>query len=194
MTESAFPAELEAAVRFHGHLCPGLAIGYRASRVGLDRLGASRAEDEELIAIVENDSCSADGVQWLTGCTFGKGNFFFRDHGKQVFTFALRPSGRAVRVALKPRDRRPAPADDTRAAAVEQMVTAAVDALFEVNELTIDLPPRATIRESVVCDRCGEPVMTSRTRPVGGQTLCLPCADAEDGPPEQHTKNPGRPP
>jgi len=102
--DMAQESDLHEAVRFHGHLCPGLAIGYRAAKIAMERLAAKRAEDEEVIAIVENDSCSADGVQWITGCTFGKGNFFFRDHGKQVFTFALRPTGRAVRIALKRHD------------------------------------------------------------------------------------------
>ncbi|NIT04240.1 formylmethanofuran dehydrogenase, partial [Candidatus Saccharibacteria bacterium] len=42
-------------VEFHGHLCPGLAIGFRVARAALDELG-QRAEDEELVAVVENDS------------------------------------------------------------------------------------------------------------------------------------------
>jgi len=95
-TDAALPEDLKRVVAFHGHLCPGVLIGYRATKAGLAALGAERAEDEELIAIVENDSCAADAVQALAGCTFGKGNFFFRDYGKQVFTFALRPSGRAL--------------------------------------------------------------------------------------------------
>src|SRR5512135_2351862 len=88
-------------VEFHGHSCPGLALGYRVSLRAL-REFKRRAEDEELVAIVENDSCAVDAVQVLTGCTFGKGNLFFRDHGKHVYTFGLRPSGRAVRVSRRP--------------------------------------------------------------------------------------------
>ena len=73
MGENVIPKDLAMAVEFHGHLCPGLTIGYLAAKVGLERLGIGRAEDEELIAIVENDSCAVDAVQVLTGCTFGKG-------------------------------------------------------------------------------------------------------------------------
>ena len=76
---------------FHGHTCPGLALGYRVALFALDKLG-NRAVDEELVAIVENNSCAVDAVQVITGCTFGKGNLIFRDYGKQVYTFLRRPT------------------------------------------------------------------------------------------------------
>ncbi|MFP4655658.1 MAG: FmdE family protein [Methanohalobium sp.] len=68
----------EKAVEFHGHQCPGLAIGYRAAQIALDKF-KNRSEDEELVAIVENNSCAVDAIQSQTRCTFGKGNFVFRD-------------------------------------------------------------------------------------------------------------------
>ncbi len=39
-------------------------------------LQVERDGDEELFAIVETDACGADAIQVITGCTFGKGNFF----------------------------------------------------------------------------------------------------------------------
>ncbi len=176
MIENELPEDLNESICFHGHFCPGLAIGYRAAKIGLDRLGAERAVDEELIAIVENDTCAADAVQWLTGCTFGKGNFFFRDHGKQVFTFALRPSGRAVRVALRPADDRPEPKDDSRDAAAELLLSGDAELLFKIEDRTIDLPDTATIRDSITCDECGEPAMCTRIVETDGRRLCRPCA------------------
>jgi formylmethanofuran dehydrogenase subunit E len=61
-------------ITFHGHSCPGLAIGYRMTKAGLAFLTGSRSADEELVAIVENDACGVDALQMLSGCTFGKGN------------------------------------------------------------------------------------------------------------------------
>jgi len=141
MVRERYPRDLEQAVKFHGHYCGGILIGYRAAKAGLDVLGARRAEDEELIAIVENDSCAVDAIQVLTGCTFGKGNLFFRDYGKHVYTFALRPSGRAVRVSRKP-GRRPPP---------DELLAARAEDLFWIEQTTIKLPSPARIRESVVC-------------------------------------------
>ena len=36
----------------------------------------------------------------MTGCTFGKGNFIFKDYGKQVYTFIRRSDGEAIRISI----------------------------------------------------------------------------------------------
>ncbi|NOQ43347.1 MAG: formylmethanofuran dehydrogenase, partial [Dehalococcoidia bacterium] len=41
----------EDLIAFHGHSCPGLAIGYRMSKAALAFLSGSRAKDEEIVAI-----------------------------------------------------------------------------------------------------------------------------------------------
>src|SRR5680860_1042679 len=94
------PADLQRAVDFHGHVCPGLVIGYRAAKAAAHALQVETSGDEELILIAENDSCSVDAFQVLLSTTFGKGNLYFRDHGKQVFTVGDRHSERAVRVPI----------------------------------------------------------------------------------------------
>jgi formylmethanofuran dehydrogenase subunit E len=96
---SGFDDDLREAIQFHGHLCPGLALGYRVAKAALRELGAERPGDEELVAVVENDSCAVDAIQFITGCTFGKGNFLFRDYGKHVYTFHNRRSGKGVRIS-----------------------------------------------------------------------------------------------
>jgi len=78
----------QKCIEFHGHTCPGLAIGFQAARVLMERLGVLRAPDEELVAIVETDACGADAIQVMTGCTFGKGNFVFKDYGKHAFSLS----------------------------------------------------------------------------------------------------------
>jgi len=75
---------------FHEHVCPGTVIGYRAAKIATLELSSHKSVDEELVAIVENDSCSVDAVQVVTSCTFGKGNLVFRDYGKHVYTFITR--------------------------------------------------------------------------------------------------------
>jgi len=169
--------DLVEAIRFHGHMCPGLAIGYRAAKIALEKLGTTRAEDEELIAIVENDSCSTDAVQWLTGCTFGKGNFIFRDYGKQVFTFAIRPTGWAVRIALKMNHmRQEESAEPDRETKMRHILSAPIEDVFDIKETTIVLPMPAQIHDSVACENCGEGVMATRTVKLAGRTLCIPCS------------------
>ena len=57
--------------------------------------------DENIVAIVENDSCAVDAIQVVTGCTFGKGNLVVNNIGKQVYSLAHRPAGEGVRVAVR---------------------------------------------------------------------------------------------
>lgn len=64
---------------FHGHVCPGLSIGFRVAKAAMERFGENRSEDEEIVAIVETNACCVDAVQVLTGCTFGKGNFISKE-------------------------------------------------------------------------------------------------------------------
>ena len=180
MVTNNIPEDLAEAIKFHGHLCPGLVIGYLAAKVGMDRLRANRSGDEELIAIVENDSCAVDAVQVLTGCTTGKGNLFLRDYGKMVFTFAMRPSGKAVRVSLTRREKPGEPEQD-REQRIEYLLNERPGELLSVREERIDLPDTANIHENLVCERCGEMMMEARSQRVGGSVVCMPCAEAETG-------------
>jgi formylmethanofuran dehydrogenase subunit E len=182
------PPDLQEVVDFHGHLCPGVAIGYRAARAAMDSMGLSRAYDEELVCVVENDSCSVDAVQYMTGCTFGKGNFIFNDYGKQVFTFASRQRpGRAVRISLRP-DAIPPPGEDVdpvkrREEALGRLLTAPVEELYYVDEIDFELPEKASIHMSVFCENCGEPTMQTRLAEKDGRKLCIPCSEGWNPPP-----------
>ncbi len=91
----------EKAVAFHGHECIGLAWGgFRVAEAALEYLEAERDIDEQILGVVENDSCAVDAIQLMTGCTLGKGNLIFHDYGKQVYTFVLRKSGKAIRITI----------------------------------------------------------------------------------------------
>ncbi len=185
---------------FHGHLCPGLALGYRAAKAGLAWLKENRAEDEELVAIVETDACGCDAIQVLTGCTFGKGNFIFKDHGKQVFTFLARNSGRAVRVSLRPDALKPTPrhtelirklgAGEATKEEKEafrklhdrrsyEVLERPIEELFKVEPIRMEPPPRARIHASHPCARCGEMTMETRLVEVGGERVCRGCLEEE---------------
>jgi hypothetical protein len=54
-------------------MCPGLAFGIRAAEAALAEIGP-QSEDEELVGIAETDMCAVDAIQFMTGCTFGKGS------------------------------------------------------------------------------------------------------------------------
>lgn len=169
----------DEVVSFHGHSCPGSAIGYRMTLAAMRALGVTRANDEELVAIVENDACGIDALQYLSGCTFGKGNLIFRDYGKPVYTLFSRRSGQGVRVvfldAALPQELR-----GDRQRRLDYILTAPEDAILAINNVVVDEPKQAKIYHTVSCDLCHEPVMETRQKSVGERMLCIPCA-AETG-------------
>lgn len=192
------PAELKEAASFHGHLCPGLTIGYRVANLARKRLGLTRSEDEELVAIVENDSCAVDAIQYLTGATFGKGNLIFKDHGLHAYTFIERNSGKQVRIELKAdifldqsKERRDIQKkmnenlpisneertilQDLRKEMLERMLTAPEEELFSIRDVDIEVPKKARIYSSVKCSNCGLMVMETRARVKNEKFYCIPC-------------------
>jgi len=186
----------EDTVKFHGHACPGLAIGYRVANLALKEFGL-RAQDEELVAIVENNSCAVDAIQLMCGCTFGKGNFIFKDFGKQVYTFIRRPQSKAVRIAVKweapPEDPETeamwtrytegdrsaeviAVVQDRKARKMNAILEADDATLFKVERVQVKMPEPARIYKSITCAKCGEKVMEPRTRMAEGELVCIPCS------------------
>jgi formylmethanofuran dehydrogenase subunit E len=163
-------------IAFHGHSCPGLAIGYRMSKAGLDFLSGSRSADEEIIAIVENDACGVDALQCLSGCTFGKGNLIFRDYGKHVYTLYDRKSRRAVRVVFNTRNVPDNVAKD-REQLINWLLSAPEEEVVSLKEVQIDEPEPARVMNSVECAFCGESVMKTRMREINGKPACIPCAE-----------------
>ena len=191
------------AVQFHGHTCPGLALGYRAALIALEELRSDPSHDEELVAIVENDACGIDALQVVTGCTAGKGNLIFLDYGKHVYTLFNRKNGKAVRVATKPSfstasldpafgDIRSkvmsgnATAEEMeqfekhRDAVCQAILTVPYHDMFSVRRVDMQVPATATIYKSVPCDCCGEMVSEHRAITVGGKTLCIPCSERKE--------------
>ena len=190
----------EDVIEFHGHSCPGLAIGYKVSIFALKELG-ERASDEELVAIVENNSCAVDAVQVVTGCTFGKGNLIFRDYGKQVYTFIKRPSGDGIRISVDWKS--PEETDeekrmwdrymkgdhseevlktvhDRKAKKINLILTAKDEDLLKVTKGKMDLPEEAKIYPSLTCAICSEKAMEPRARVKNGKIVCIPCFEGEN--------------
>ncbi len=175
------PPDLQEAVAFHGHLCPGLVIGWRAARAAARFLGIESSADEELVALVENDSCSVDAFQVLLSTTFGKGNLRWLDHGKQVFTVIDRGRGRAVRVAFKGDHLKTVGSDGSvdRRAFMQALLRAPEQEILKLEEVEPLAPEKARIEPTLTCALCGEGVQESRSLKHRDRVLCRPCARRE---------------
>lgn len=195
---SISPELVKKTTEFHGHWCPGLAMGIRAAEWALQEIG--KASDEEIVALVETDMCGVDAIQYLTGCTFGKGNLVFKDLGKNAFTFARRRDGKSARLVAKPtafgeegevmrrlyrkmQSEGLTPGEEkilaeSRERAARRIMGAELADLFEIKEAQGPIPGKARIMASVPCDGCAEAVMETRTRRYREKTLCIACFES----------------
>jgi len=196
---------LRRAAEVHGHVCPYLAAGVRAAVLASQRLGILRtAGMEDVLAIVECNNCFVDGIQAISGCTFGNNALIYRDLGKTAVTFLRREAEEGLRLALKDlaavqetwehreeanrlfekavRRREPLTDAERRrfralwAEAGFRVLHAADEDLFRLEPVGVQVPAYAPILDSVRCAVCGEDVMESRARLREGRAVCLACA------------------
>lgn len=186
-------------MKFHGHVCPGISIGYRVAKLAEEHFG-ERAGDEELVAVIENKSCSADAIQVINGCTFGKGNLVFKDYGKHIYTFFKRGDKKALRISMKPtafptdprhtalfaklREGKASPEEAKEFRALHEEKSQSIldmpeEDLFWVKEIEIEPPEKAIIYPTLICSECGEGFMEPLGRIKDGKIVCIPCYEGK---------------
>ncbi len=67
---------------------------------------------------------------------------------------------------------------------LKEILEADTDTLFTIEEVEADIPHKARIVESAVCDQCGEPTKADLLKEIDGQKVCIPC--------EQRVRRKGR--
>ncbi|MFW5731492.1 MAG: FmdE family protein [Desulfonatronovibrionaceae bacterium] len=188
---------IDQVIDFHGHNYPGLSIGIRASELALNTL--DRQKGDCLTAVVETDMCAVDAIQYLTGCTFGKGNLIHRDLGKVAFSFYDPENQQAVRIMINPSASGPdrdkmrrlmkkskseeLSGDDKKTMAqlrqreIKRIMEEDPDKLFELVRILCRPPRPARVMDSHECSNCREMTMETRIRLYDGQKYCIPCFD-----------------
>jgi formylmethanofuran dehydrogenase subunit E len=186
----------------HGHFCPFSAIGVKASVRAVRELGVRSTGMEEVVAIVETNNCFSDGVQFVTGCSFGNNALIYRDYGKTAFTLARR-AGEAVRISVRAErvmeERSPEANQLFEKVVVERGGTEADreqlselwkelsfkildlpdEEVFDIKRVGVEVPAYARIFASVRCSVCGENIMEPRARVKDGKPICIPCSGQE---------------
>ncbi|SDL76138.1 FmdE family protein [Romboutsia lituseburensis] len=160
----------EEVIKFHGHECPGLAIGYAVSKAAKEYLELDFSQDEEIVCVSENDACGLDAIQVMLGCTVGKGNLLIRLRGKSVYHFYNRKNNKSVRMCLKPKNN-----DLSREEYKNYLINSNPMELFDFSESNVELPEKARIFLSEVCEICGEKSSEQFTRLQEGKKVCLDC-------------------
>ncbi|MDR0609729.1 MAG: FmdE family protein [Planctomycetaceae bacterium] len=185
--------QIDGVIAFHGHHCPGLTFGMRVGDWVLQEFG--HAADEEIVVVVETDMCAVDAIQYLIGCTFGKGNLVFLDYGKNAYSFFRRCDSKSCRLVtrggllsdLREQQEKLDSNDTTgrnhiRQQMIDRILHADFSEIFSIVPVQIPMPDVARIHASKRCDHCGELVMETRLLNdpaiTGGKNLCIPCRAA----------------
>ncbi len=174
-------------------------LGLRVGAAAMNALGVERSTDGQLIALVElgDEHCShcfADGVQVVTGCTFGKGNIHQLGYGKFGLTLIDVAHKRAVRVVPKAEVQvatkkteffknyreKGVPASKVPANVVEPLIEKVMD---ESEEQIMTISPIFDYEvekgkesfASFVCEQCGDMVVEKYGRVYDGLKVCIPC-------------------
>ena len=195
---------LENAGALHGHYCSHLVYGVKAGHYALKTLDSGNIGMEEVITIIETNNCFSDGIQMVTGCTFGNNALIYRDYGKTAATVTKR-DGKGIRLVLKPSfqesrkevypeamemfDKLVVERQEGTPGDYEKMnrlwsdmafkeLSVPIEEMFKIENIKVDLPEFAPIFESVTCETCGESVMKTRIVDAAGRNLCIPCANA----------------
>ena len=196
---------LEVAREFHGHICPYVSLGVKASLLAMRELSVARLSFEEsvqesILAIVECNNCFVDGVQVTTGCTLGNNSLIYFDPGKDALTLVRRGSWEGVRAYVDgerlregyfPKDavelfekvvaRREGTSEDRdRLKQVWEEIGYQMLELpremFKIDKVRLPPVEPAPIFKSVRCSQCGELAMETRVVQISGKPHCLKCA------------------
>ena len=193
----------EAGLMLHGHKCPAMPMGLRVGAAAMNKLGVARATDGQLEALVEIGdnhcaTCFADGVQMITGCTFGKGNIKKLNYGKWGLLLIEKKTGKAVRVGPKaqamqankttsffqdyrmkgiPASKVP---DEVVDPLVNGVMTKPDEQLLNIGEIFDHgwHDPKHSF-DSFVCGVCGDMVVEPYGRLMGDKKVCIPCREQE---------------
>ncbi len=166
----------EKAVNFHGHVCPGLTVGFKAVEWILNNCDEAFSPDEQIVLVTENDTCAVDAVQAILGCTFGKGNLVYVQNGKMAFNFYFRKSGKSVRLYFSAENTNNVDRENWQ----KYLYEADSNGLFDISVPKIKCPEKARLFQSVKCEKCGERVREDKIRLENGKKLCLECFNEYD--------------
>lgn len=159
----------EKAVLFHGHRCPGLAIGVRAAVEAMRILQITDENRDDLCCVSESSACFVDGLQMCCGCTAGNGKLRYNLTGKAAFSFYSGDG--SVRLLLKPSD-----SGMSKEKQIRYILEAPVEDVFHIGNVRIAFPEKVpSKREQAVCALCGESANISAMLCADGQYICRDC-------------------
>lgn len=120
-------------VKFHGHECPGLAIGIRACEAIISKMNIKPKEDK-IICITENNTCPVYGIKYVFGCDYDKKNLFYKESDELAFNIFNASNNDSLRIIYKGKNN-----TDTKDGYMKYILSADIDELFDFSKVKYDL-------------------------------------------------------
>ena len=194
----------EYALKFHGHKCPAMPLGLKMASVAMNELNVEHAHAGELFTIVDLGEhhcagCIADGVQVITGCTFGKGNIIRSMKGKFSLTLIDQKNSRGVKITpigymlqkafnsefMEERKKGNPPhkiSAEITDPLIEKVFTMPIEKQFKIEQLEkikAYVPPHKW--DKLLCEDCGELTVAEYGFYINRKFLCADCAEMTSG-------------
>lgn len=91
----------EETIKFHGHECPGIAMGFKICEAAMKKMGINPSKDE-IICIAENNTCPADAIRFILKCNEQNNKLSFNLSEDLAFSFLNKANGQTLKIQLKP--------------------------------------------------------------------------------------------
>lgn len=90
----------EQVIDFHGHSCPGIAMGYRVATLAQKEMGIRPAADSELLVKAETRSCALDAFQIINKATIGRRALMIEDTNQHIYWFHFTGTQELLKITL----------------------------------------------------------------------------------------------
>lgn len=176
----------EQVIDFHGHTCPGVAIGFRVAQLAQRELGIKPAQDSELLVAAETRSCALDAFQVLNKATLGRGTLRIEEKGKHVYYFHYTGTGAILRIGVKgpviehtaPPQTFASPRQKQNWALenVQYVLSTPEEDFCTLQKLEGSLEKPASSSQWGTCQSCQEAVRLTQAVETDGKILCADCS------------------
>lgn len=161
----------EKTALFHGHKCPGLAIGYKAALLAKEVLEIDDLiDDEDIVCLSETDACGVDAIQVILKATLGTGSLHINYLGKHAFNIYNRKNGKKARFVF---------CDSTQFSSKEEKLAYILSKepkdLFLIKETISDFPQKARLYDAIPCAICGDQTAKNALDLVDNKHICKTC-------------------
>lgn len=92
----------EQVTDFHGHTCPGIAIGYRVAVLAQKEMGIRPTADSELLVKAETRSCALDAFQIINKATIGRRALIIEDTHQPIYQFHFTGTQEILKITVNP--------------------------------------------------------------------------------------------